>query len=124
MKIHLLFCCKNLLLNQNTIFDIIRLSTLINLIMKTYYFAEVNPEDFELTDKDELFFNNGRYYWMALTLEEDQVLIRDTCDRHMPIGLDQIHKFSELIRTIAEMEVVKIQAQDRIDQLMYQMDMF
>jgi hypothetical protein len=92
--------------------------------MKTFYFAEVNPEDFDYTDKETVFCHEGRYYWHRLLLEEDQIVIEDTCDRHMPLCLEQIQKFSHIISHIAEMEVIKMDAQNRIDELLTQMDLF
>lgn len=65
--------------------------------MHTIYFAEVEPQYLQHTDTEGLFYANDKYYWFKVEIEEDFVRIYDTCNRMIPVDMENLSTFVEAI---------------------------
>jgi hypothetical protein len=65
--------------------------------MHTIYFAEVEPQYLEHANANGLFYSNDKYYWFKVEIEEDFIRIYDTCNRMIPVDMENISTFVEAI---------------------------
>lgn len=89
------------------------------------YFAEVDLEEYSNVDSEELFEYRGSYYWYKAVIDEDQICFYDTCGRHFPIGLDQVHEADtamfaakEIHNMELEREKIKQRTINKLEQLL------
>lgn len=64
---------------------------------ETIFFGELYEEDMEYTDLSSVFRKDGKYFWYKIVLEEDQVVLWDTCNRHFPVSYEHINMLDAVV---------------------------
>lgn len=75
------------------------------------YFGKVDLEQFKDIDPNDLYNNNGNYYWYKAIIDEEQICFFDTCGRHFPIGFDHVGETDTVL--FAATKIHKAQEQTR-----------
>lgn len=69
------------------------------------FFGEVDFDEFDNVDPSDTFKANGKHYWYKAVIDGDQICFYDTCNRHFPIGLENIKEVDTVLfaaRTLHE----------------------
>lgn len=64
------------------------------------------PEDHGFSETDFICPVTGRHFYfeVATVGEDEDIVIRDTCGRFMPIAYDQVHDLSRIFEALAAMK--------------------
>lgn len=70
-----------------------------------YYFGKVPAQDVEMFGRDELFENEGEYFYNQLEIGSnpgglEDFVISDTCGRSIPIATDMIPELARVLLDI------------------------
>ena len=57
------------------------------------YFGEINLASTPIDSIEDTFEHQGKHYWYEMTIDEDQITLRDTCGRYMPIDSESTNDF-------------------------------
>lgn len=69
----------------------------------TKYFGQYDPNEFPDFGDDE-FVHNGKHYWYKAVVypDRDELVIYDTCDRHMPIVLESLKDLLSIVYSLEQ----------------------
>ena len=72
------------------------------------YFSKAGPDE----SVEDLFEFEGSHYYYKLELQQDQFVIRDTCDRYVPFGYDSVKPLFQALKYLYHTESAKRAADD------------
>lgn len=79
-----------------------------------FYFGAITDDELNyVDDRESLFYKNDKAFWFKLVAEEDQVVIYDTCNRHMPINYENIKEFQHLVNAVGSIIDIRERAQQQ-----------
>lgn len=79
-----------------------------------FYFGTVTSDELNLVDdRESLFYYRNKAYWYKLVAEEDQLVIYDTCDRHMPFAYENLRELQHLVNAMASIVDIRERAQQQ-----------
>lgn len=65
-----------------------------------FYFGKLTKTDQEYADLSEMYYDGKHYYWFKCVIdEEDQVCFYDTCNRHFPVGFENIFELNAIVNS-------------------------